>query len=557
MVCLRLTSGAKICFATSSLYRHINHKSKRLDIVLVTKFVDGEQFVTEEIIKERNGWPNIEHRFTMDDPNITMEEYIRLEEEKARRQGRAFNWQSARPVNRVHVLDFVGLTDGMRQTLGDRLSMVYAGDDRQTLFTSHAWRRLFEVRAPLVREFMLEFFSTCRMSDTEMGLDVADTLCFQLGKARRRMTWRHFILALGLHSEEEMAEPGFGAYWSGCERVIPDKGDLRDYWMGEKVTRVDLFYLRTMDRETANVLYLLAEYLFRHAKGRKSGARLSGGHFIGRLAAHFGLVGDQGLRGLSVVVSELPVIDLHELARLNICARFGDTWAWVAPGPERQQAAAAGAPGAAEDAHADDESAQAVLAPVQVPQPPPPAPQPQTMSQRIDRLEEELGGARRRITWRQDILALGLHSEEEMAEPGFRAYWYGSERGEEKVIGFDLFYLRTMDYGTANVPYLLAQYLFRHAEGRKIGARLSEGHFIGRLASHFGLVGDQGLRETREFSKISYSGTLEQLKCSACSTMEVRPVPAPVQAPQSLLPAPQPRTMSQRIDRLEEEVRKL
>nr|GFA95430.1 hypothetical protein [Tanacetum cinerariifolium] len=89
-----------------------------------------------------------------------------------------------------------------------------------------------------------------------------------------------------------MAEPGFGAYWSGSEIVIPDKGDLRDYWIGqeaEKVTGVDLFYLRTMDDETANVLYLLAQYLFHHAEGRKNGARLSEGHFIGRLAAHFGL----------------------------------------------------------------------------------------------------------------------------------------------------------------------------------------------------------------------------------------------------------------------------
>ncbi|GKC16793.1 hypothetical protein Tco_1013575, partial [Tanacetum coccineum] len=31
----------------------------------------------------------------MNDPNITMEEYIRLEEEKARRHGRTFNWQTA------------------------------------------------------------------------------------------------------------------------------------------------------------------------------------------------------------------------------------------------------------------------------------------------------------------------------------------------------------------------------------------------------------------------------------------------------------------------------
>ncbi|GJW63227.1 hypothetical protein Tco_0115111 [Tanacetum coccineum] len=31
----------------------------------------------------------------MDDPNITMEEYIRLEEEKARKSGKVFNWETA------------------------------------------------------------------------------------------------------------------------------------------------------------------------------------------------------------------------------------------------------------------------------------------------------------------------------------------------------------------------------------------------------------------------------------------------------------------------------
>ncbi|GKA55013.1 hypothetical protein Tco_0753962 [Tanacetum coccineum] len=31
----------------------------------------------------------------MDDPNMTMEEYIKLEEEKARRRGQVFNWQTA------------------------------------------------------------------------------------------------------------------------------------------------------------------------------------------------------------------------------------------------------------------------------------------------------------------------------------------------------------------------------------------------------------------------------------------------------------------------------
>ncbi|GKA26556.1 hypothetical protein Tco_0712665 [Tanacetum coccineum] len=31
----------------------------------------------------------------MDDPNITMKEYIRLEEEKARRRGKVYNWETA------------------------------------------------------------------------------------------------------------------------------------------------------------------------------------------------------------------------------------------------------------------------------------------------------------------------------------------------------------------------------------------------------------------------------------------------------------------------------
>ncbi|GJV48286.1 hypothetical protein Tco_0845841 [Tanacetum coccineum] len=191
------------------------------------------------------------------------------------------------------------------------------------------------------------------MSDTEMGLDVADTLCFQLGGVRRRMTWRQFILALGLHTDEEMAEAGFGAYWLGSERAP------------KKVTGVDLFYLWSMDRGTANVPYLLAQYLFKHVEGRKSGARLSRGHFIGCLAAHFGLVSDQGLRGLSMVTRKLSLIDLHELGRLNIYVSVGDTWAWVAPRSERQPDVAASALRVAEDAHAVDEGAQAGPAPCQ------------------------------------------------------------------------------------------------------------------------------------------------------------------------------------------------
>nr|GEV97753.1 hypothetical protein [Tanacetum cinerariifolium] len=107
-----------------------------------------------------------------------------------------------------------------------------------------------------------------------------------LRRPRHSMTWRQFILALGLHTAEEMAKDGFGAYWLGSERVIPDKGDLS---------------------------------------------------------------------GLSVVTRELPLIDMGELVKLNICIEVGDDWAWVAQDMERQPVVAAASPGGAEDASDIDE----------------------------------------------------------------------------------------------------------------------------------------------------------------------------------------------------------
>ncbi|GJZ81621.1 hypothetical protein Tco_0646615 [Tanacetum coccineum] len=90
------------------------------------------------------------------------------------RLGRIFD----RQVNRVQVLDFARLIDEIGRAVTDRLRMVHTRAEGQVLFTSDAWRRVFEIRGPLVPELMLEFFSTCRISDTVLELDDADTLCF-------------------------------------------------------------------------------------------------------------------------------------------------------------------------------------------------------------------------------------------------------------------------------------------------------------------------------------------------------------------------------------------
>ncbi|GJV97618.1 hypothetical protein Tco_1549195 [Tanacetum coccineum] len=171
-----------------------------------------------------------------------------------------------------------------------------------------------------------QFFSTCKIKD-EMGLDVA-----------------------GLHTAKEMVEDGFRACWLGSERLILDKGYLSDYWIEISSDRDFLrgapsyTYIRDPVRRLCHRLISYniygkgqtpEKYLFRHAKGRKSDARLSGGHFDGRLAHHFGLVSDDGLRGLTVVACELLLIDMGELIKLNICKEIGDDWDWVALRPER------------------------------------------------------------------------------------------------------------------------------------------------------------------------------------------------------------------------------
>ncbi|GJZ64893.1 hypothetical protein Tco_0621589 [Tanacetum coccineum] len=256
------------------------------------------------------------------------------------------------------------------------------------------------------------------------------------------MSWREFILALGLYTAEEMQTVGFGAYWADSARQILDKGDLRDYWIGilfdrdflgtapyytairdpilrlchrliacsiagrcqapEKVTVTDLFYLRGMDVGSVNVSYLLARYLRLFAAGRKSGAHISGGQFVARLAEHFRLLNAEILGGLTVIAPELPIIDMGELMRIHIYMEVDDTWDWVAMRPERQLNVADGALGVAQDAPIVDEGGQDDPTPVHAPPPPPVAAR--TMPQRMARLEEDVHEIRGALTEQREVI---------------------------------------------------------------------------------------------------------------------------------------------------------
>ncbi|GKC47813.1 hypothetical protein Tco_1065535 [Tanacetum coccineum] len=162
----------------------------------------------------------------------------------------------------------------------------------------------------------------------------------EAGGARRHLSWRQFIL----HTEEEMKSLGFARYWSESERMIPGKGDPHDYWRDistdgdflgppPSYTLIRDPILRLCHRMMAHNIAgrsqapkkVTVADLF--AAGRKSGAYISGGQFVGRLAQHFRILTVEILGGLTVVAPEIQMIDMAELVRLQICVQLDDTWA--------------------------------------------------------------------------------------------------------------------------------------------------------------------------------------------------------------------------------------
>ncbi|GJX70830.1 hypothetical protein Tco_0308001, partial [Tanacetum coccineum] len=213
---------------------------------------------------------------------------------------------------------------------------------------------------------------------------------------------REFILALGLHTDKEMQTARFGAYWAGSAKQIPDKGDLRDYWMGISSAGDFLGTASSYTVIRDPILRLCHRLIACSIAGRSQAPK----KFVARLAEHFGLLTIEILGGLMIIAHELPIIDIAELVRLQIYVEIDDTWAWVGMGPERQPDAMAGAPAIAKDAPAVDEGDQAVLAPVQAPQQPPPLPPAaaKTMSQRMVRLEEDVHEILGALTEQREVI---------------------------------------------------------------------------------------------------------------------------------------------------------
>ncbi|GJW96809.1 hypothetical protein Tco_0178617 [Tanacetum coccineum] len=165
-------------------------------------------------------------------------------------------------------------------------------------------------------------------------------------------------------NEEET--PGFGVYWAGSARQVPEKEDMRDYWIEISSARDFLgtapSYTLIRDPCSRGVQRLIA--LLHCWDGRSPGY----------------------LKKVFEVVCRWEEERGAYFCR-SVCCKV-----WVAPGPERQPDAVAGAPAEVDDVPVVNEGGQDDPTPIQAPQqqpPPPPAPS-RTMVQRLGRLEEDV-----------------------------------------------------------------------------------------------------------------------------------------------------------------------
>ncbi|GJW99275.1 hypothetical protein Tco_0183189 [Tanacetum coccineum] len=281
----------------------------------------------------------------MDNPDITMEEYIQMEIEKALRRGQVFNWETATygMVRYFEDIDYfkkfetkfpaIVYKDALTSEpevsceLTDSFSykIIFANDVKsdtdnddgkinvklpfENIFIepldsdidtnvdtySHAFGENFETNHDTPSK-------TFTIKDFVIMIKVVIQKCFSEGMSLIFIIKNLYVLfgipfdpkrfykdgaytrgyeGQGLHTEEEMDTDGFRAYWTKSLREIASKANLSDYWA------------RISYAEDRNLK-------------RKQGDRMSGGHFIARLGVHFGVIIKESLWTLTVEVAMGP-----------------------------------------------------------------------------------------------------------------------------------------------------------------------------------------------------------------------------------------------------------
>ncbi|GJY64716.1 hypothetical protein Tco_0466176 [Tanacetum coccineum] len=250
----------------------------------------------------------------MDDPNITMEEYIRLQEEKALSRGETFDWQTAT----YGKIEYCENKDDSFTNLETEYPTIVFDD------TSDASLSCEPTVSPLDNN-EIDFKILFDESDDEDYMVIFDKNSFSCKTI--------YVDNLKTNSEDEndkvnmpsslSPEPTFGYiddldFFKDFENEFPaiaynDLNSKSDPLIEPSVSsqHIDKFEmsLSKYDEKEQNILCLDDSF---------------------------------PLNGLTVTAPALPIIDMTELVRLQICVELDDTWAWVPAGPARQEGDARG-----------------------------------------------------------------------------------------------------------------------------------------------------------------------------------------------------------------------
>ncbi|GJT11255.1 hypothetical protein Tco_0858297 [Tanacetum coccineum] len=453
------------------------------------------------------------HRFIMDDPNITMEEYIRLEEEKARRHGQTFNWKTATYGKMEYCKDeddsFTNLETEYPAIVFDDTSDATLScepttdseneNDKVNMSSSLSPEPTFGYIEDL--DFFKDFENEFRAIAYNDLKTKSDPL------VEPSVSSQHidkFETSLSEYDEEEQNILYFNdsfpldVIFPNNLKTTKDNDDNIDITHPSRSNEINIDAKRSNELPRKN-----------HDKIKK----FEGLQYTDADIADF--------------ETRLTRIYRREVHRVQGCsgAEFGE-------------------------AVLDLDTAGA--------------------------LQFQLGGVRRRMSWREGPECL---MDWDLVYGGFSGYTpsytlirdpmlrlchrliacsiAGRSQEPKKVTVTDLFYLRGMDVSSVNVPYLLARYLRLFASGRKQGAMISGGCFVARLDEQFSLLTEERLQGLRVIVRDLHVIDMAELEGDAGGVTEEAPV-APgdgdedEEMPQAV--PPPPRTKGERIARLKEEV---
>ncbi|GKC83791.1 hypothetical protein Tco_1139508 [Tanacetum coccineum] len=363
----------------------------------------------------------------MDDPNITMEVYIRFEEEKAQKHGKVFNWETAKYGKIWYDEDIPDLRSVETKFPAIAFNNEVSSE-KHFLVNPRCFDDL-DFFKDFENEFPATVYNNAHMSKSDLltesilgpqHIDEFDlngeTSLFEYDEEEKNVLYFNDLFPFNiihtgdLKSEKDNDGNEIDIVQSSGDMALPPHDQRHQYlrYEGLYYTDADIvdfearlakIYMREVHRVQVfdigglpdlMVDGLSARMLMEHrdAQGANSAKQIPNkgdlrdywirisfaGDFLG-IAPSYTAIRDPILRlchrliacsiarrshaSEKVTVTDLFYLGGMDVGSVNIFMDIDDTWAWVAMGPERQLDAAVGALRVAQDAPAIDEGVQA------------------------------------------------------------------------------------------------------------------------------------------------------------------------------------------------------